>query len=54
MIVYILLESTSYSDDEFCGVFATEKQAQARLDEIIKEIPRQKDSLCIEKYEISK
>lgn len=53
MIVYILLESTISTDYEFCGVFATKEQAQARLNELIKEIPRLKDSLYIEEYEIN-
>jgi len=52
MKVYILLESTSYSDYEFCGVYATREIAQKRLDEIVKEFPRQKDSLYIEEYEL--
>jgi len=50
MKVYVLLESTSY---EFYGVYATRKQAQKRLDEIVKEIPRQEESLYIEEYEIT-
>jgi len=52
MKVYVILESTSYSDYEFCGVHATREQAQKRLDEIVKEIPRQKDNLYIEEYEL--
>lgn len=53
MKVYVLLESNSFTDYEFCGVFATREQAQLRLEEIVKELPRQRDSLYIEDYEIN-
>jgi len=50
MTVFVLLEMNSYTDYEFCGVFATRAQAQKRFDEIVEEIPRQRDSLYIEEY----
>ena len=52
MKVYVVLEQTSYSDYEFCGVHGTREQAQKRLNEVVKEIPRQKDNLYIEEYEM--
>ena len=37
MIVYVVLEDNNYTEYDFCGVYATFEQANARIDEIVKD-----------------
>jgi len=53
MKVYVVLQSNTYTEYEFCGVYATREKAQQRLEEILSETTNIDDGLYIEEYELT-
>ena len=52
MKVYVVLQITNYSENEFCGVFKTWKEAQMRINTIIYEYGVEPDKLYIQEKEL--
>ena len=53
MKVYVVLQSNTYTEYEFCGVYATREKAQQRLEEILAEYNGSDDGLYIEEYDLA-
>ncbi|WP_432402187.1 DUF7336 domain-containing protein [Wukongibacter sp. M2B1] len=53
MKVYVVLEINEHTEYEYCGVFGTGKQAEDRIEEIVKEHNVDKEQFYIEEEEIT-